>query len=198
MQTEITPELNDKLIKDARQFLTFYNRSKTIEHSDAVAAESVKLANRFGADPVKAELAGFLHDISAVIPNQKRLGYALANQIEALPEERKAPMILHQKISSVICSGVFGINDEAILSAVGCHTTLKANAALLDKIVFLADKIAWDQSGTPPYLEALLTALDESLDAAILVYLNHLWAQREKLLVIHPWMVAAREELLNS
>jgi HD superfamily phosphohydrolase YqeK len=111
-----------------------------------------------------------------------------------LPEELKAPMILHQKISVVICQEIFGIEDQDILSAVGCHTTLKKEASLLDKVVFLADKIAWDQTGQPPYQQQLLTALDFSLDAAIWVYLEYLWSQRENLVVIHPWFVDAYQE----
>ncbi len=82
-----------------------------------------------------------------------------------------------------------------MLSAIECHTTLKGNPSELDKIVFVADKIAWDQSGTPPYLDDLLAALDRSLDQAALVYLDFLWDQREQLRVVHPWMVAARAHL---
>ncbi len=197
MKNTYTINEKEEILSQAAQFLLFYNQVKTAEHCAAVSKQAVLLAEKFGGDPVKAEIAGYLHDISAVIPNNQRIGYCAANHVPVLQEEYQAPMILHQKISTVICREVFGIDDEDVLSAVGCHTTLKAAANQLDKIVFLADKIAWDQEGNPPYQTAVLSALETSLDAAVLVYLNHLWSQREQLQVIHPWFVEAREELLT-
>jgi HD superfamily phosphohydrolase YqeK len=61
----------------------------------------------------------------------------------------------------------------------------------LDKIVFIADKLKWDQAGDPPYLEALQAALKQSLDAGAFLYLNYLWQQRETLLALHPWVAEA-------
>jgi HD superfamily phosphohydrolase YqeK len=65
----------------------------------------------------------------------------------------------------------------------------------LDKVVFIADKIAWDQAGMPPYLPQVCDALERSLDLAVYRYLDHLWAQRERLAVIHPWFVEAYDQL---
>jgi len=114
-----------------------------------------------------------------------------------LEEERHLPMIVHQKLSAVIARDAFNITDPAILSAIGCHTTLKAGASPLDKAVFVADKLAWDQPGAPPYLAELTRALDESLDAAALCYINWLWDRREALAVVHPWLIEARADLLQ-
>ena len=89
-------------------------------------------------------------------------------------------MLVHQKLSVPIARQVFSVDDAEVLSATECHTTLKANASLTDKIVFVADKIAWDQPGEPPYLDDLLNGLESSINAAALVYLEHLWNLREK------------------
>ncbi|MGC9520711.1 MAG: HAD family hydrolase, partial [Anaerolineae bacterium] len=107
------------------------------------------------------------------------------------PEEVKCPMILHQKLSAAMAQRFFGVDDKGTLSAICCHTTLRRDAALLDKIVFLADKIRWDQSGEPPYLPNLVAALGPSLDAAVCVYLGYLWERRNSLAVVHPWLAAA-------
>ena len=175
--------------------LTHHHLSRVAEHVGRVAAEAKKLAQQFGADPAAAETAGWLHDISAVIPNNKREKVCQAFQVPVLPGEAGFPMILHQKLSAVVTQEVFGVTDPAILSAIGCHTTLKAGASLLDKIVFVADKIQWDQVGKPPYLAEIETAVTHSIDAACRVYLNYLWQQRDKLRYVHPWFLAAREEL---
>ena len=52
----------------------------------------------------------------------------------------------------------FGIEDNEILSAIECHTTLKKNYSDIDLVLFVADKIKWDQEGKPPYLDGLLQA----------------------------------------
>ncbi len=153
------------------------------------------LAERFGVSVPQAEAAGWLHDISAVIPNEKRIRAALDYGLEVLPEEEKLPMIVHQKLSALMARKLFQINDAEVLSAVGCHTTLKADASPLDKVVFVADKIAWDQIGEPPYLTDLLLALQRSLHEAAFAYLDYLWKRRETLPVIHPWVVAAHRQL---
>ncbi len=82
------------------------------------------------------------------------------------------------------------------LSAITCHTTLKENFSKLDLIVFLADKIEWDRADAAPFLEELLAALDNSLEAAALCYLDWLFAG--DLLVAHPWAVAAKQQLQKA
>lgn len=66
--------------------------------------------------------------------------------------ERKFPMIIHQKLSRVIAKEIFKVEDEEILNAICCHTTLRKHATKMDLVLFVADKIEWDQKGTPPYL----------------------------------------------
>ncbi len=160
---------------DVTAFLIQHGHPKTAAHCTAVGAAAGQLAARFGLDVTAATQAGWLHDVSAVIPNAERIAAAQAFGLEILPEERRLPMILHQKLSAVLASDIFGIHDPAVLSAIACHTTLKARASELDMLVFVADKIAWDQSGTPPYLEELNIALGKSLPAAALVYLEYMW-----------------------
>ena len=167
----------------------------TAEHCQRVAAEAGRLAGLFGVLPECAQVAGWLHDVSAVYPVDQRARVASELGIEVLPEERLAPMLLHQKLSAALAKEVFQVTNPAVLSAIECHTTLKANASPLDKTVFVADKIAWDQPGDPPYLADLCRALECSLDDAALCYMDYLWQRRARLLAVHPWLVDAYEEL---
>ena len=181
---------------DVGAFLHAHNRPQTLQHSGRVAAEAVRLAGRFGADAEKARLAGLLHDISAVIPNDLRLETAQRWGLAVLPEEETFPMLLHQQLSAVMAREIFGVRDEEVLSAVACHTTLRPSAGKLDLVVFVADKIAWDQPGQPPYLDDLLAALDQSLAQAARVYLEYL---REHLTgPLHPWARDALFDLLDG
>lgn len=176
---------------DMVALLTHHELPKTAGHCLRVSAEAKRLAHQFGVNPDQAEVAGWLHDISAVFPVHRRLEIAKAVAVTVLPEEQAFPMIIHQKLSLVLARDLFGVRDEATLSAIGCHTTLRAKATPLDKVVFVADKIAWDQEGDPPYLVELLAAVGQSLDQAALCYLSYLWRQRDQLPVVHPWMAEA-------
>lgn len=182
---------------DVRTLLLQQGHERTYLHVKGVAVKAVALAKQFGGDASKTEAAAWLHDISAIIPNQERIGVARALSLEVLPEEERFPMIIHQKLSATISRGIFGITDNEVLTAIACHTTLKADASLTDKIVFVADKIAWDQSGTPPYLSEIKVGLGQSIDAAALAYLDYLWGMRDSLRVLHPWAVEARLHLMG-
>ena len=54
--------------------------------------------------------------------------------LEIDPSEEKFHFLLHQKISKIITREYFDINDQDILDAVECHTTLKQNAGIYDKV----------------------------------------------------------------
>lgn len=180
---------------DIYNFLVNNNCPKTAEHSVRVGKKAREIAERYNANKDSAEIAGYLHDISAVYSNDVRIQVSHDLDIEILPEEESFPMIIHQKISKEMARDIFNIKDQEILDAVGCHTTLKKKSTLLDKVLFVADKIEWDQTGEPPYLHQITKQLDISLNHAAFEYINYLWKQRDNLRVIHPWLSDAYYEL---
>ncbi len=183
------------LADDMRRFLIGHACAGTAAHSGEVADETARLARRFGVDVGRATTAAWLHDISAVIPNDQRVAAAIALGIEILDEESFLPMILHQKLSAALAERMVDIHDPAVLNAVRFHTTLHPEADALAKVVFVADKVAWDRPGSPPYLPDVLAGLDRSLDAGACAYLGYLWEKRTVLPVVHPWLVAAHTKL---
>jgi predicted HD superfamily hydrolase involved in NAD metabolism len=183
-----------RLPQDAFNFLKFHECPNTADHSRSVALTALNLAERFKIDRQQAEGAAWLHDISAVFPNARRVSVSNQLGIEILTEEAQIPLLLHQKISAVMASDIFGISDQAVLDAIGCHTTLRGNPTDLDMLLFAADKLSWDQRGVPPFKAEMLSALDQSLEAAVWVYLDFMWYSG-KMTVVHPWMRDAHEEL---
>lgn len=181
---------------DVKRLLLQHGDEHTYHHVKSVAARAGELARQFGSEVERSKVAAWLHDISTIVPNEERIVLAETLGTEVLPEERQFPMIIHQKLSVSFAKATFGVTDPTVLSAIGCHTTLKAGASLTDKIVFVADKVAWDQPGTPPYQKKLDEGLEHSMDAAALAYLDYLWTMREELRVFHPWVSEARADLL--
>ncbi|MBF7149179.1 bis(5'-nucleosyl)-tetraphosphatase (symmetrical) YqeK [Bacillus toyonensis] len=180
-----------KIEHDIKEFLLKYNKEFTYKHSIRVANEARKIAIMFHENEEKAEIAGYLHDISAIFPNEERIKVAEAVGIEILQEERKFPMIIHQKLSRVIVKEIFKVEDEEILGAICCHTTLRKHATKMDLVLFVADKIEWDQNGTPSYLVGIKNGLEKSLEHAAFVYISYLWERKDTLKVIHPWLEEA-------
>jgi predicted HD superfamily hydrolase involved in NAD metabolism len=186
--------LTGRVAEDVPAFLRYHGCPKTARHCAQVAAEARRVAEIVGENATQAEMAGWLHDCSALFPAPDRVHIARQWNIPLLPEEERLPMIIHQKLSRILAAEVFGVDDVLVLDAVECHTTLKANPTRLDKVLFVADKLAWDQDGIAPYYHKLVTALEQSLDHAVFVYLKYLWDRRRTLKVFHPW---AREAYLQ-
>lgn len=69
-------ELTGSLREDVFRFLHRFRCPATAEHVWRVGDEARRIAMLTGADPAAAEQAGYLHDISAIFPNEARLTVA--------------------------------------------------------------------------------------------------------------------------
>ena len=181
------------LKNEIKQYLVSKNCEKTYYHCMEVGEYAYQLGEKYLTSPEKVSIAGYLHDISAIYPNNQRINVAQKYGIELNEAEMAFPMIIHQKISKSIAKMDFGIEDNEILSAIECHTTLKKNYSDIDLVLFVADKIKWDQEGKPPYLDGLLQALNCSLENAAYFYIDYILKHDIK--VIHPWLLEAYEFL---
>ncbi|TLG71553.1 bis(5'-nucleosyl)-tetraphosphatase (symmetrical) YqeK [Culicoidibacter larvae] len=176
-----------------KAFLQEHDCEETYNHCIAVGDYAAQLAGQFAIDSEKARAAGYLHDISAIYPNNQRIAIAQQLGIELVTEEMVLPMIIHQKISKVMAERLFAVDDGEVLSAIECHTTLKGEHSKLDLVVFIADKIKWDQPGEPPYLQGLQNALNNSLEEAAYFYIDYILHNNIK--VVHPWLQAGYTSL---
>lgn len=172
-------------------------KEHTLKHVEEVARTAVWLAGIYNLEPEKAELAALMHDISAIISPQEMYELAIKRDMEIDPAEEKYHFLLHQRISKIIAMEEFGISNPDVLNAVECHTTLRKNAGMYDKIIFIADKISWDQPGVPPYYEQLKIMAAESLDKACHFYIKYQF-DNNLLLMPHKWLLEAYEELKNE
>ncbi len=182
----IIPALANDLKADVMALLQANNKPKTFTHAKAVAEMNISIAERYGVDRELCELCGYLHDISAVVSPDDMLRYSRENDWTIDEAERQYPFLLHQRIARVIAEQDFGITDERVLSAIECHSTLKANPSAYDMALFVADKLAWDQVGRPPFFAMVNDALDQSLAAASLAYMDYIVANR-MILYPHKW-----------
>ncbi len=90
---------------------------------------------------------------------------------------------------------IFNISNEEILEAINCHTTLRSNASPLDMVLFIADKIEWDQKGAPLYINEVEKALNTSLELSAFKFIKYQMDNKENLKVMHPWLLEAYLDL---
>ena len=182
------------LAERVRTLLIANGRPKTCAHVFAVAAQARLLALRFGENAEAAEEAALLHDISAVIRPADMLAGMEASGAYIDPAERAHPFLLHQRLSRLVAAEDFGVTDARVLSAIEVHTTLKRDYAPCDLIVYLADKLAWDQPGEPPYRAEVEAALERSLERAALAHIDYAM-EHGMILTPHRWLLEARDAL---
>ncbi len=185
-----TPPLTNCLESDVQAFLEANGRPKTLAHVQAVAEVCVQIAKQYGLNESKCRAAGLLHDISAVIKPADMLHYVTSHSLPICEAEARYNFLLHQRMSRFVAEAHFGITDSAVLSAIACHTTLRANATPYDMVLFIADKLAWDQPGIPPYDKAVRYALAHSLEAACLAYMEDTMTSGRMLCPHTNWTLA--------
>ena len=149
------------------------NKEDVLKHVQDVADIAVRMAKAYNLDVEKTKLAALLHDISGIMTPQEMYDFAISRGFEIDPAEEKYHALLHQRVSKTIAQEEYAITDADILNAIECHTTLRRNASLYDKVIFIADKISWDQKGVPSYDDLLKSATVEALNKACYSYIKY-------------------------
>jgi len=168
------------------------------EHVERVVAEADRLAAGFEElDREQVELAAWGHDIARALSRQELLASARGFGLEVSPVEEEAPILLHGPVGAEILRQEYGIDDLEVLAAACFHSTGRAGMSLLEKVIFVADKIEPGKVRAKPALARVRELADRDLDAAILEYLDQmLMVASEENWSLHPQAIAARNERL--
>ena len=140
------------------------------KHSIGVSKMARELARKYGINEEKAEKCGLMHDIAKEILPEDSLKYVKNNNIEINEIERLNPKLLHGSIGADICKNKYGF-DEEMCNAIKWHTTGRANMSMMEKIVFVADKI--DETRTYDDVDEYRKLAFENIDKAILEITNY-------------------------
>ena len=170
---------------------------KRLEHSINTANIAVKLAERYGESQEKARVAGLLHDCARDMGGQELLAMAQDYCLVIDNIEFEMPVLLHARLGALLAKKRFGVNDDKILKAITLHTLGEPEMGLLDKIVYLADKI--EPGRRFPGVESLRKTAFKNLDNTVLQSLDmtlELSIKSKEL--IHPGAVATRNWLLRN
>jgi predicted HD superfamily hydrolase involved in NAD metabolism len=134
-------------------------------HTLGVVNTAAVLARRYGADPVKADLAAIVHDYAKFWPVDRMEKIIREN---GLPQEllNYDKELWHAPVGAYAAERDFGIKDEEILDAVRYHTSGRENMTLLDKVVCLADYM--EPGRNFPGVEQIRDLAEDHLDRALL------------------------------
>ena len=146
-------------------------------HTLGVRDTALALADRYGADPEKAEIAALAHDLYRGLRGEE-----LNKTVKELGLQDKYldnPNLAHGKIAAIMLEKKYGVEDRDILNAVSFHTTGRAGMSTLEKVVFLADAIEPGRNypGVEEVREAAEKCLDEGCLRSMLGTIEHVQDQ---------------------
>ncbi|MBC5824218.1 MAG: bis(5'-nucleosyl)-tetraphosphatase (symmetrical) YqeK [Candidatus Eremiobacteraeota bacterium] len=165
-------------------------------HVLGVARTAEKLAARYGASPLKARLAGMLHDIARAWRPEELFAYATAHGLAVSAAERTSPVLLHARVGADIARRRFGVDDPELLGAMERHTLAVPEMTTLEKVVYLADSLEPSRTfgGRDELAAACERSLDEGLLACVKGSLDHLMLRN---IAFAPETVALYNELVQ-
>jgi predicted HD superfamily hydrolase involved in NAD metabolism len=138
-------------------------------HSLGVARAAVILAERFGADVEKAELAGLLHDYGKRYSHQELL--EKADQLNLVIDDltRREGKLLHAHVGAALLNSELQITEADLTEAVSDHTTGRSGMSVLGKVLYLADYIEENRNfdGVEKIRQLASTDFDQALLAAV-------------------------------
>ncbi|WP_018752637.1 bis(5'-nucleosyl)-tetraphosphatase (symmetrical) YqeK [Paenibacillus sanguinis] len=170
--------------------------AKRWKHVEGVMESAVLLAERYGADPVKADLAALLHDLAKFWPIDKQEAIVRDHGLNAeLLEHDK--QLLHAEVGAYIARVEYDVQDVEVLDAVRYHTSGRIGMTLLDKIVCLADYIepGREYPGVDHIRELAEKNLEDALIAGFDSTISFLLKQGKP---IFPLTVLARNDLIKQ
>ncbi|MFK2824437.1 bis(5'-nucleosyl)-tetraphosphatase (symmetrical) YqeK [Bacillus sp. B190/17] len=139
-------------------------------HTLGVVETAVALAQRYGADVKKAELAAIFHDYAKFRPKEEMAAI--------IKQQNMDPQLLafhselwHAPAGAYLVAKEAGIEDEAILDAIRFHTSGRVGMTQLEKIVYVADYI--EPGRHFPGVEEVRELADKDLDAALIQALKN-------------------------
>lgn len=170
--------------------------TKRWKHTEGVMKTSIKLAERFGGDAERSELAAILHDVAK---------YWDVFRMEQIIREQNLPHILlghdkqlwHAAVGAYVAEVDFGITDMEVLDAIRYHTSGRVGMTLMDKIVCLADYIepGRDFPGVDKIRKLAEHSLEEALIAGFDSTIELLLAKKKR---IFPLTIEARNDLIQQ
>lgn len=110
------------------------------QHTIGVMETAIKLAEKYGEDVQKAELASIFHDYAKFRPKDEMRQIIVEQNMPAELLDFNSEL-WHAPVGAYLAEKEAGISDHGVLDAIRYHTSGRVGMTVLDKIIYLADYI---------------------------------------------------------
>ncbi len=180
--------------KEIKDYLKQILSDERYNHSIKVMEKAEELAKIYGINIEMARLTGLAHDIAKEMTMEEYEEYAKSHNIKINEQDRQNTVIMHGKIGAHICKNKFNFTKE-MQNAVCYHTTGRKNMSMLEKIIYVADKI--EDSRQYDEVEQLRELAKKDLTETIRIIVDYnLITAINKKRAIHPLSVELRNEII--
>lgn len=110
------------------------------QHTIGVMETAILLAQKYGVDEKKAELAAIFHDYAKFRPKEEMKEIIIQ---ENMPKDllEYNSELWHAPVGAYLVAKEVGIKDEEVLNAIRYHTSGRKHMTLIEKVIYLADYI---------------------------------------------------------
>lgn len=182
-----------KALEIVKQALTEHR----YQHTLGVTETAIILAERYGADPKKAEIAAIFHDYAKFRTKDEMKKIIISEKMEPALLEHEAEL-WHAPVGAYLVETEVGISDQEILQAIKSHTSGRVGMTLLEKIIFLADYIEPGRKfpGVDEVREMAKNNLDQAVIQALVNTVQFLMKRKFKVfpetLDTYNWLVGTK------
>ncbi len=165
-------------MEELEQVVTALLKPNRVAHVLGCRQTARELALLYGADPVDAQRAALLHDVTKALDGALQLTLCQEYGINLDDFSAKNPKTLHALTGSLVAERIFGEN-EAVVAAIRSHTTGKADMNTLEKIIYVADYMEPNRNfdGVEQLRQLAYTNLDGALKLGLQMTLKMLIEQ---------------------
>ena len=160
----------DLSLQELERAVSAFVKPERMAHVLGCRDMALSLAEKWGADPIMAQRAALLHDITKALDGPTQLTLCAGFGILLDDFSRKHPKTLHAYTGSLVAERIFGECPE-VVQAIASHTTGKPGMHLLDQIIYIADNM--EMTRTYPGVEKVRSLAFENLEAAVKLGLSN-------------------------
>ncbi|MEH7547763.1 bis(5'-nucleosyl)-tetraphosphatase (symmetrical) YqeK [Neobacillus vireti] len=135
------------------------------QHTLGVMETAISLAEKYGADVKKAEIAAIFHDYAKFRPKDEMKEIIMS---QGLPQDLLVynTELWHAPVGAYLVEKEAGVSDNEVLDAIRYHTSGRPNMTLLEKVIYLADYI--EPGRHFPGVEEVREIANENLEKALI------------------------------
>jgi predicted HD superfamily hydrolase involved in NAD metabolism len=133
-------------------------------HTIGVMETAIQLAQKYGEDLKKAEIAAIFHDYAKFRPKEEMKQIIIDQKMPSSLLEHNSEL-WHAPVGSYLVEKEVGITDQDVLLAIKYHTSGRPNMTLLEKIIYVADYI--EPGRHFPGVEEVRELAQNNLDKAL-------------------------------